>query len=131
MREPMAHHRLAAIAVAAIFVAVAAYGGCPTITPGPANLTDATLGQPYSQLLTVTGATPPYSFALVPGSTLPQGIRLFSDHLIGTPTQAGVYMFKIQATDSNNCTGISQYTLKVIDPSVPTCQAMVISPSSL
>src|SRR5256885_1858541 len=100
-RRPRPRWALAGIAVAAILLAGAAYGQAPTITPGPANPPDATPGQPYSQLINVTGATPPYSFALVFGSTLPPGIRLFSDHLIGTPAQAGVYIFKIQATDAN------------------------------
>src|SRR5712691_10388908 len=125
----MKFHRAAAI-VAAICFAAAAHASCPTITPGPASLPDATLNKSYSQLLNVTGGTSPYTFTLTSGS-LPTGMRIFGDRLIGTPTVAGSFSFQITATDFNGCTGTSSYNLKVVDPSAVNCPPMVIAPTSV
>ena len=60
--------------------------GCPVMTISPASLPDASLGDPYSQTLTVTGGTPPHVFSVTAGS-LPPGLTLSSAGVIaGTPT---------------------------------------------
>lgn len=127
----MTQIRVAATAVVAICIAAAAYAGCPTITPGPATLPDATLNQGYSQLINVSGGTPPYTYTVPPTSTLPPGLRLFDDKLLGTPTQVGTFMFKIKATDANGCFGTSNFTLTVKDPNTPACPTITFSPSSV
>ena len=59
---------------------------CPTITVTPATLSAGTAGTAYSQLMTASGGTAPYAFALTSG-TLPTGISLAtSGFLSGTPT---------------------------------------------
>src|SRR6185436_20926761 len=59
--------------------------GCPTITVSPATLPNAEAGEPYSQNISASGGTAPYSFAVTSGS-LPSGLTLTSGGLLsGTP----------------------------------------------
>jgi hypothetical protein len=79
----------------------------------PATLPDATLGTAYTQSLTATGGTAPYTFTVDSGS-LPGGITLASTgNLTGTPTAAGQFSFTARATDSTGLTGTMAYQLKV------------------
>lgn len=79
----------------------------------PATLPDATLGTAYTQSLTATGGTAPYTFTVDSGS-LPGGITLASSgNLAGTPTAAGQFSFTARATDSTGLTGTIAYQLKV------------------
>jgi hypothetical protein len=82
----------------------------------PATLPDATLGTAYTQSLTATGGTAPYTFTLDSGS-LPGGITLdATGALAGTPTAAGQFSFTVRATDSGGVTGTIAYQLKVTTP---------------
>ena len=82
----------------------------------PATLPDATLGTGYTQSLTATGGTAPYTFILDSGS-LPAGITLNSaGSVAGTPTAAGQFSFTVRATDSGGLTGTIAYQLKVAAP---------------
>jgi len=84
-----------------------------SLTITPATLPDATLGTAYSESLTATGGTAPYTFTVDSGS-LPGGITLASTgSLTGTPTAAGQFSFTARATDSTGLTGIIAYQLKV------------------
>ncbi|MFY8207133.1 MAG: putative Ig domain-containing protein, partial [Arenimonas sp.] len=65
-----------------------------TIAIGPASLTGGTSGTAYSQLLTPTGGTGPYTCSITAGA-LPAGISLTSNTLTGTPTSAGSYNFTV------------------------------------
>lgn len=47
----------------------------------------------------VTGGTPPYTMAISAGA-LPPGVTLLNNHISGTPTQAGVFSYTLQVTDS-------------------------------
>lgn len=81
-----------------------------TIYPGPLTITttvlaSALVGAPYSQTLTASGGTPPYTWSLQSGA-LPDGIDLSSDGVLsGTLTNAiggrGV-LFEVQVADSLN-----------------------------
>ena len=73
-----------------------------TITTAP-TLPTATVGALYSQTLAATGGTPPYTWALAAGSSLPGGLTLSSGGVIGgTPTAAPTpTAFTVQVTDNN------------------------------
>lgn len=67
------------------------------------DLPDGQFGQPYSQTLTVAGATtPPVVWAFVAGE-LPPGLTLNADTgvISGTPTSEGVYTFTVSMTDQS------------------------------
>ena len=69
---------------------------------GTASVPDGLVGQNYSQTLTATGGTAPYTWSLVSGA-LPPGLSLNGPGgiLSGTPKQFGTYNFSIRATDSS------------------------------
>ncbi|HKQ49670.1 MAG TPA: putative Ig domain-containing protein [Phycisphaerae bacterium] len=68
-----------------------------TISP----LSQGTSSQPYSQSLSATGGSTPYSFSLINGS-LPTGLSLSPAGAIsGVPTTCGSYTFTVQAQDSS------------------------------
>jgi hypothetical protein len=83
---------------------------CPAITVGPATLPGATVGVAYSQTLTGSGGTAPYTFSLASG-TLPAGVTLSGAVLSGIPSAAGSATFTIRATDANGCSGTNTYTV--------------------
>lgn len=64
-----------------------------------AILPDGTVGTVYSTTLTATGGTSPYTWALTSGS-LPSGLILSGDSIIGTPTTAATSLFEVTVTDS-------------------------------
>ncbi len=47
----------------------------------------------------VTGGTPPYTMTIAAGE-LPPGVTLSNNHISGTPTEAGVFSYTLQVTDS-------------------------------
>jgi len=90
--------------------------GLPSISVSPATLDAAVSGKSYSKVLTGSGGTSPYSFALTTG-TLPAGLTLASDGtLAGTPSATGTFAFAITATDANGATGSKGYSLQVEAP---------------
>ena len=94
--------------------------GCPVITIAPLTLPNPTQGVPYSQQLTASGGTPPYTFTITAGA-LPAGLTLTGAGLIsGTPTgAAGTVAFSIRATDAAGCFADIAYVMTVLGP-VPT-----------
>ncbi|HNG34796.1 MAG TPA: Ig domain-containing protein, partial [Blastocatellia bacterium] len=86
---------------------------CGTISATPASLTNATLGTGYTQALTGTGGTAPYTFALTSGA-LPTGMSLTqSGTLQGSPNATGTFNFTVTITDVNGCSGTKAYSLLV------------------
>jgi hypothetical protein len=88
--------------------------------PGPAtlaiattSLTPATVGQTYSQTLTATGGTSPYTWSLSSGSAPGITFTPATASLSGTPTTAGSYTLNFQVTDSNRATASASLTLVV------------------
>jgi hypothetical protein len=71
------------------------------LTLGPPSLPVAEVGVSYSQQLTVSGGTPPYTYAVTSGS-LPAGLSLDLNAGIisGTPTESGTFTFVVTVTDS-------------------------------
>ena len=65
---------------------------------------------PYSQTLTATGGTGPYTFT-VTGGTLPTGLTLSTTGVIsGTPATSGEFTVTVTATDATGATGTRTYT---------------------
>ena len=79
--------------------------------PGPlsvvtTSLAGGTVGSAYSQTLSASGGTLPYTWSLVPGQgTLPPGLNLSTGGVIsGNPTTAGPYNFTVRVTDNPGAT---------------------------
>ncbi|HUD42355.1 MAG TPA: ice-binding family protein [Dokdonella sp.] len=97
---------------------------CPTIALSPPMLPAAIQGQPYSELVTASGGTAPYTFAITDGA-LPPGLMLSpsgtSGALIsGTPTGSGTASFTLTATDADGCSAALVYTIVINGPTCPT-----------
>jgi uncharacterized repeat protein (TIGR01451 family) len=102
--------------------------GCTPITVFPSVLPTPSVGIPYSQGLTVSGATLPVTFALAIGSTpgvLLPGLSLTNGVISGTATAVGTFSFKVAVTDANGCTGVKWYSVSI------TCPTITISPPTL
>src|SRR3954454_6474900 len=102
---------------------------CPIITVNPATLPNGNVGTAYSQTVSGSGGTAPYTFTISSGA-LPTGLVLnsASGAITGTPTTAGTFTFTITATDANGCTGSRLYTISIASPG---CPAIVLSPTTL
>jgi hypothetical protein len=102
---------------------------CPIITVNPASLPNGSVGTPYSQTVSGSGGTSPYTFSLSSGA-LPTGLLLNSSTgaITGTPTTVGTFTFTITATDATGCSGSRLYTITIASPN---CPAIVLSPTTL
>jgi sugar lactone lactonase YvrE len=95
------------------------------ITLSPSSLPAGTVGSRYSQTLTASGGTAPYTYSVTSGA-LPSGLTLtLAGVLSGTPTAGGSFSFTIQAKDKNGNTGTQAYTLIINAPTI------TLSPTSL
>jgi hypothetical protein len=85
------------------------------------------VGQNASVQFTAAGGTPPYTYAFSAG-TLPTGLTLNPQTglLSGQATQAGTFVFLIQATDSANLQITAQGTVNVVLASI---SSVTITPS--
>jgi subtilisin-like proprotein convertase family protein len=103
----------------------------PNIAFTPATLPAATAGAAFSQLLTGTGGTAPYSNFTISAGALPGGLTLSSSGTIsGMPTAVGSFSFTVKAQDSTTgpaapYTGGQSYSLTVNPP------VITISPATL
>jgi hypothetical protein len=80
----------------------------------PTTLPGAVAGRSYSQSLSTTGGTGPYSYSLAAGSSLPAGLSLSSGGIIsGTPTSGGSASFTVNVTDGSGATDGAVLTLGV------------------
>lgn len=71
----------------------------------PAILPNGSVGNFYSAILTTSGGTAPYSYAITTG-TVPAGLTLSADGILaGTPVAAGNSTFTIRAQDSSGAPG--------------------------
>jgi hypothetical protein len=102
-----------------VTVTPCAPAGCFALTVSPGTLPNGTQGTAYSQTLTGSGGTGPYSFAVTTGS-LPAGLTLTSGGVLsGTPTTAGVSSFTVGTLDAIACVGEEAYSFTTDSP-VPT-----------
>jgi hypothetical protein len=81
------------------------------LTVSPTGLPSGTVGTAYTQTITASGGTAPYTFTKTAG-TLPSGLTLTSaGTLSGTPSTAGSSSFTITATDGQGDSGNRPYTV--------------------
>jgi large repetitive protein len=80
--------------------------GSPALALDPATLGNGTVGATYSETVSASGGTAPYSYAVTSGA-LPAGLSLdtASGAISGTPTAGGSFNFTIAATDSSTGVG--------------------------
>ena len=88
-------------------------------------LADAVVGQSVGFTLNNTGGTPPYQWAVAPGSTLPPGLQLIvaganlpnllpgTTQLAGAPTTPGLYVFDLNLTDATGTVARRTFRLNV------------------
>lgn len=86
--------------------------GTTTITLAPTSLPGGTVNSAYSQTITASGGSSPYTFSYT--GTLPTGLSLSSSGILsGTPTSTGTYSFTVTATDSASHTGSRAYSVTI------------------
>jgi type VI secretion system secreted protein VgrG len=110
-------------------IIIAAAPTCPPITVSPLTLPNGTVGVAYSQTLTGSGGTAPYTFGVTAG-VLPAGVTLTPAGLLaGTPTTAGTSTVTIRGTDANGCFATVSYTIIIAAAPPPaTCPPITVSP---
>jgi uncharacterized protein YhjY with autotransporter beta-barrel domain len=84
------------------------------LTVNPSSLPNGTQSVAYSQTITTSGGTGPFSYAVLSGA-LPTGLSLNagSGVISGTPSAAGNYNFTVQSTDSTPNTGSRGYSVTI------------------
>jgi hypothetical protein len=94
-------------------------GVCPVITLAPPRLPQGTVGVAYSQQITGSGGTAPYTFTLTSGE-LPPGLTLTPAGLLaGTPIRGNTFNFTIRGTDANGCFATLPYVI-IVGAAPPT-----------
>jgi hypothetical protein len=98
------------------------------ITLSPTSLNSGTVASFYSQQITASNGTAPYTYSV--GAGLPAGLTLTSSGvdaglLSGIPTAGGTFNFTITATDNLGNSGSQAYTLVVGAPTI------IVSPATL
>lgn len=90
----------------------------PLVVLAPHALPGGQTGAAYSQQLSATGGTGPYTFAVTSGE-LPDGLALSSAGLLsGHPATHGSSSFTVTATDAGNFPGTANYTIMVLPADV-------------
>src|SRR5581483_5809907 len=92
----------------------------PKLTITTTSLPNGTAGSSYSQSITASGGTAPYSWAFTAGS-LPSGLSLNASNgaIAGTPSSANTYNFTVQVTDAAGATASNPFTLTITTTSLP------------
>ena len=84
------------------------------------SLPSGTAGAAYSQTLTASSGTSPYTWSVISG-TLPPGLSLSrAGVLSGTPSTSGTYDFTVEATDSVGVSGSAPLVLAIASSLVVT-----------
>jgi Putative Ig domain len=100
------------IIAAAQLVSAQATGFAITTTSFP----DAIIDRAYSAMIQTSGGTPPLTRQIVEGSLPPGlGLEATTGVITGTPTEAGVYSFKVTVTDSADRSVSGEFTIRVLD----------------
>lgn len=104
-----------------------------TFTPAAGALTEAMVGEEYSQAIVATGGAAPLIYSLVSG-VLPDGMVLnVSTGALTGPVSLDAavkdYSFTIQVQDSNGAIGTAIYTIKVKERDVTVTHKQVDTPA--
>jgi uncharacterized protein (TIGR03437 family) len=103
-----------AAATATMTFALTITATAPPLIATSSPLPVASVGVAYSQTLTATGGSTPYTWSVTSGA-LPGGLTLSAGGTIsGTPTTAGTYSFTVQVRDSASATATKAFTLAVV-----------------
>ena len=85
---------------------------CPEITLS--GLTGGTVGVPYNQTITASPPAGNNTFLLNSGQ-LPPGLSLSTSGVLsGTPTQGGVFSFRVRVSGFSGCFGFRDYVLSFL-----------------
>jgi alpha-tubulin suppressor-like RCC1 family protein len=77
------------------------------------SLSDGDIKASYSQALSVSGGTPPYTWSLASGR-LPSGLAFRTNGQInGEPRKSGIFTFIVKVTDSQNYTASKNFMIKI------------------
>jgi Ice-binding-like/Putative Ig domain len=92
-------------------------GNCPAIILNPTTLPPGIALTFYSQQVTASGGSSPYTYSITAG-TLPTGLALnpATGLISGTLLQGGIFNFTIGAVDTNGCAGGRAYSIAVSGP---------------
>ncbi|MEP7456667.1 putative Ig domain-containing protein [Phyllobacterium sp. SB3] len=93
-------------------------GPASTMTISPGTLGSMRIAVSYSQNLSASGGTAPYSFTVVSGSI--PGLSLNSGLISGTPTERGPHTLVVEVTDSTGATAQKSYGVTVDNPIMTT-----------
>lgn len=96
------------------FTIVIAAAACPVITLSPPTLPPGSVGLFYSQTISASGGTAPYTYSIISGA-LPPGLTLngATGAITGTPTTPGLFSFSVQATATGGCPGSQAYSILI------------------
>src|SRR3546814_646606 len=84
----------------------------------PTTLPTPVIGVAYSQSLTTTGGTAPYTYSLGAGD-FPPGLSFSSSGVFsGTPTQSGSHTFTVNVIDSLVATAQQSYNMDIAAPNL-------------
>lgn len=101
----------------------------PTLSISPTTLGGMAVGQAYSETISATGGTSPFSYA-VQGS-LPVGLTLSTGGVLsGTPTAVGTYNFTITGTDVSTGTS-APFSVSQVYNVTTAAPTVSLTPSSL
>ena len=89
---------------------------CPGVSIVQASLPDGDLTTGYSQTITSSGGTAPYSYSLASG-TLPPGLSLTSGGVLsGSPSAAATVSITVQSIDANGCIASRAFSFAIKCP---------------
>jgi hypothetical protein len=92
---------------------------------GPELLVNGYLNASYTEQVSVTGGTPPYTFTLAPGDPPPEGLTFETDGgVTGTPTSSGTHALRVRVTDSDPQPQTANRQLELNVSSAPLLMAL-------